>query len=122
MRIIQKRLVVDREDYYLVHLYIINPMLPSRMTPMEMKTLAAFMAVEGFDGDRFSSTPRRLVKEKLNLTTKSLCNHLSSLVAKGYLRRDAERRTLVIHPALIPDDGKQGYQFRLEIGDEARQE
>lgn len=118
MRIIQKRLVVDRKDYYLIHLNIINPMLPSHMTPMEMKALAAFMAVEGFDGDRFTAAPRRMVKEQLGLTTKSLCNHLSSLVAKGYLRRDVERRTLVIHPALIPDPKMQGYQFKLEIGDE----
>ena len=47
MEVIRKKIKVDKEEYFKKHLEVINPFIPTKFTPMEMKVLTAFMNLEG---------------------------------------------------------------------------
>ena len=116
MHIVQKAIKLSKYDYYEKHLLIINNVLPVQMTPKEAKVLAAFISLEGdIATNPFGTTGRKLVRERLGLSSGGLGNFLDQLKKKGFLR-ESEDKEITILPVLVPSkDGVQGYQFKLEI-------
>lgn len=117
MNIIKKSLKLTKKEYYTKHLLIINHILPIQMTPKEAEVLAAFMSLEGdIADDPFSTTGRKLVKNKVGISAGGLGNYLDQLKTKEFiLEKDGK---LIILPILIPNRLVQGYQFKLENTDE----
>lgn len=110
---IKKALLLDREEYYETHLSIVNCILPSgvRMTPMEIKILGNFMALEGDAAEyRFSTLGRAEVMTKCRQSPSGLSNHLKSLIKKGLLK---DNGVVTIFPLLFPEENEQYYRFRL---------
>ena len=110
---ISKTLRLNRDRYFETHLSIINGVLPVKLTPMEITVLAAFMAIEGdiVNNDRFCTTARKIVKEKLSLSDGGLGNYLKSFKTKEFVR-DTNQGT-IINQILIPDSKEQSYSFKL---------
>ena len=85
---IRKELALTRDKYYMKHLSIINPLLPVSLTPKEIEVLAAFMALKGdIANDRFGTTARKLVMDKLSLSLSGLGNYLKSLKDKRFIKQ-----------------------------------
>lgn len=111
MKIISKSISLDNYNYNKKHLYIINPMLPIQMTDKEIEVLSAFMSLSGdLANEPFSTTGRKIVKEKLSLSLGGLGNYLRSLKSKGFILGEDK---LHILPLLIPEPDVQIYNFRL---------
>lgn len=111
MKIISKSISLDSYNYHKKHLYIINPMLPIQMTDKEIEVLSAFMSLSGdLANEPFSTTGRKIVKEKLSLSLGGLGNYLRSLKIKGFILGEDK---LYILPLLIPEPDVQIYNFRL---------
>lgn len=114
MNIIKKSLKLNKSDYYTKHLLIINHILPIQMTPKEAEVLAAFMSLEGdLARDPFSTTGRKLVRQKVGISAGGLGNYLDQLKEKGFILEN--NKDLKILPILIPENRIQGYQFKLEV-------
>ena len=115
MEIIKKAIKVKPEDYFNTHLEIINPLMPTKFTPMEMKVLAAFMTLEGeiVEEGRFNSHTKKIVMEKLKLSAGGLGNYLRALVNKKYLNKSKYTKTLTVAEYLLPENKWQGYQFKI---------
>jgi DNA-binding MarR family transcriptional regulator len=113
MNIIKKSLRLSRGDYYTKHLLIINHILPIQMTPKEAEVLAAFMSLEGdLADDPFSTTGRKIVRERVGISAGGLGNYLDQLKEKGFILE--VDKVLSILSILIPEKKVQGYQFKLE--------
>lgn len=111
---ITKRLTLGRMDYFETHLSFINCVLPIKMTPMETKVLATFMAIEdNLAQYRFQKIGRKLVKDRLGLSSAGLSNHVRELLAKGHMTKDEATEELSILPILYPKGTTQDYRFRL---------
>lgn len=111
---INRRMILSKTDYYETHLLFVNCILPSnlRLTPMEMKVLAAFMGLEGDIAEyRFGASAKKVVMKKLSLSVTSLANHLASLIAKDAIVKDGDQTHIL--PMLIPHNGEQTYLFKL---------
>ena len=109
---IRKVLELDRGNYYLKHLEIINPFLPIRLTPREIEVLAAFMSLENeLAEDRFGTTARKVVRSKLIITPGGLGNYLKSLKQKGFIYKS--RGAFQIANIVMPVEGIQTYSFKL---------
>jgi len=116
MNIIKKVLKLGKEDYYKKHLLIINHILPVQMTPKQAEVLAAFMSLEGdLANDPFSTTGRKIVRNKLNISAGGLGNYLDQLKKKKFIIEEGDK--LKIFPILRPDQDVQGYQFKLEVNE-----
>ena len=106
---IKKQLILTRDAYYNKHLAIINPLLPISLTPKEIEVLAGFMALKGdIANDRFGTTARKLIMDKLSLSLSGLGNYLKSLKDKGFIKQDN-----TILPLLFPEEKQQMYEFKL---------
>lgn len=119
MKIIQKVLRnLSAEVYNQKHLQIINQFLPIQMTEKEVEVLAAFMALDGdiAKKDRFGTTPRKIVMEKLGISPGGLGNYLKSLRDKNYIFKN-EYNVLQIRDFLLPEESAQGYQFKIQKQD-----
>ena len=92
MKIVQKTIRLSKEDYYKIHLNIINTLLPeqSRMVNKEIGVLATFMSLDKsiIEEDMFNTLARKQVKAKLNLSAGGLGNHLKSLIEKKHLSKN----------------------------------
>ena len=112
--IIQKALKAGGQ-YYELHLTIINPFLPERLSDKEIKVLAAFMEIEGelVEDYRFNPVVRKKVMEKLKLSPSGLSGYLKSLIAKNMLDKNEYSGRLTIAEFLIPISDNQGYQFKI---------
>ena len=109
---IRKQLELDTEDYNTLHLEIINPFLPVRLTPKEIEVLAAFMSLQGdLANDKFGTTSRKVVKEKLKISSGGLGNYLKSLKEKGFLFKD--KGAWNIARIVMPDKEITEYSFKL---------
>lgn len=120
MNIIRKALKLSKEEYYKKHLLVINHLLPIQMTPKEAEVLAAFMSLEGdISKDPFSTSGRKMVREKLKISAGGLGNYLDQLKTKGFIYEYEyeDSKILKIIPILIPEGKIQGYQFKLEINE-----
>lgn len=120
MQPIQKTLKLHKTKYYELHLNIINNFLPVQMTPKEIEVLSIFMS---FDGElaekaRFGSTARKLVKEKMKITTAGLSNYMRTLKEKGFITGEDETNYNIL-PILIPEKEEQIYMFKfINFGDD----
>ncbi len=115
MVLIRKTLSLGKNEYYETHLLIINGVLPARLklTPMEVKVLAAFMALEGdvINTDRFCTSARKIVKNKLDLSDGGLGNYIKSFREKRIIVKQGEIEVII--PLLIPEADQQEYNFKL---------
>jgi len=105
-----------KQDYYTMHLFIINPFLPIKLSPKEIEVLACFMSLTGdvTEEGQFSKGARRIVRNRLNLSHGGLGNYLKSIETKGFIRFD-EMGIGYIPTILIPDKELQGYNFEIEL-------
>jgi DNA-binding MarR family transcriptional regulator len=109
---IRKVLKLERGEFYLKHLEIINPFLPVRLTPREIEVLAAFMSLENeLSEDRFGTTARKVVRNKLTITPGGLGNYLKSLKQKGFIYK--RQGAFQIAGIVMPTDDVQTYSFSL---------
>lgn len=116
MSIIRKALKLKKEEFYKKHLLIINHILPIQMTNKEAEVLAAFISLEGdLAKDPFSTSGRKIVRERLNIQPGGLGNYLDQLKTKGFIVENKETKELQIIPILIPSKIEQIYQFKLEV-------
>ena len=119
MSIIQKVLKLSKEEFYKKHLLIINHLLPVQMTKKEAEVLAAFISLEGdLAKDPFSTTGRKIVRERLKIQPGGLGNYLEQLKIKGFIIENKETKNLTILPILRPNANNQIYQFKLQVDNE----
>ena len=109
MRILQKSLKVPRKEYMRKHLEIISPLLPEKLTKMEIEVLALLM--ENSE-QAFTTEYKTIICTKLKLSPQGLSNYISSLKKKGFIEK---REVAYIPEYLYPEPEIQGYQFKLEI-------
>jgi hypothetical protein len=115
MKAISKKLVLNSKAYFIIHLSIINALLPIKLTPKELEIIALFMSLQGdIAKDRFGTTARKLVMKELGLSDGGLGNYLKALKEKGFISKDNE-----ILSMLIPNNEKQEYFFQLINSDHA---
>lgn len=108
--IVSKTLKLNKDKYYETHLSIINGVLPVKLTPMEISVLAAFMSLEEYN-DKFCTSARKIVKNKLDLSDGGLGNYLKSLKIKKFIIDTEEMTT--IWSLIIPSKEEQSYSFKL---------
>lgn len=115
MEKIQKGLTLTKEEYYVKHLSIINPMFPIELSKKEIEVLAAFLALDKaiVEDDYFNSLARKKVREKLNLKAGGLSNYLRTMISKDFLEKSDITGRITIKPYLIPDPIAQGYMFKI---------
>ncbi len=110
---IRKVLRLPKDQYYRVHLSLVNALLPIQLTPKEIEVLAGFMSLDGdISRDRFGTSAKKIIKEKLNITDGGLGNYMKSLKDKGFLLFD-ENGKLMVRPFLQNDEKEQIYNFKL---------
>ena len=117
MKEIKKILRLPKIAYFETHLSIINCILPKKMTPTEIKVMAAFMCLEGDVAQyRFGPTAKKIVMNVVNpekpLTPAGLSNHIGSLIDKGFLLKSNGITTIL--PILMPEEKEQLYMFKLQ--------
>lgn len=113
MKELKKLLKLDRDNYFETHLSIVNCLLPTKMTPMEIKVIAAFMALEGDIAQyRFGPSAKKIVREKLKISPAGLSNYMTQLLDKGFLIKTGDMTK--IFPILIPEDEEQLYMLKLQ--------
>lgn len=110
---ISKILTLKDDEYYKVHMELINPILPVKLSPKEIEVLSAFMSFDGIlSNDRFSTTGKSIVRERLKLSHQSLSNYIISLAKKGFLVKDSSNKLQML-PILFPDKKEQIYLLKL---------
>lgn len=115
MKIISKALKqLGEEKYYLKHLQIINQLLPVTMTNKETEVLAAFLSLGGdiVKKDRFGTTARKIVMDKLSLSPGGLGNYMKQLNNKGFIFKN-EYNVFEVRDFLFPEEDNQGYQIKI---------
>lgn len=115
MKIIARELkTLSEEEYYKKHLQIINPLLPKQLTQKELEVLAGFMALDGdiVKKDRFGTTARKIIKDRLSLSDGGLGNYLKALKEKSFIFKN-EFNVLEAQSMLFPEKDWQGYQFKI---------
>ena len=116
MQVLKKSIKCSsREEYHQLHLHIINPLLPNKLTDKEILILSSFMSIDEklVEDDRFNSLVRKKVMEKHKLSAGGLSNHLKSMITKGFLTRSKVTSRIKIKPFVKPGDNMQGYKFRI---------
>ena len=112
---ISKNLLLPKDKYYEVHLSLVNALLPTirKLTPKEIEILSLFMGLEGdISNDRFGTSAKKIIKEKLNLSDGGLGNHMKSMKQKGCIGlRDG---IIIINPLLQCSPTEQSYTFKLK--------
>lgn len=115
MKIIQKAFKLDKEHYYVMHLQLVNAILPVKLTDKELEVLAAFMALDSniIEDGYFNPIARKRVMKKLDLIPAGLSNHLASMIKKGFLTKNSITNVISIKEFLLPEEDGQGYQFKI---------
>lgn len=118
MKLLQKIIRVNREDYFKMHLNIINTLVSEKekMVNKEIEVLAAFLSLDKniIEEDMFNTLARKQVKAKLgNMSAGGLGNHLKSLIEKKHLSKNEITGKITVNPAIIPQEPIQGYQIKL---------
>ena len=109
---IVKTLRLEMYEYYRTHLSIINCLLPVKSTNREIDILALFMCFDGiFEHDRFGTTAKKMIREKLGLSHQGLSNYITSLTKKKMLSIEDEQ--IKILPILHPNRDEQIYHIKL---------
>lgn len=108
-----KTLKLNRLEYYITHLKIINSIVAFELTDKEIHILSHFLSMEGdIRNDLFGTTSRKLVREQCNITLSGLTNYLNSLQIKKCVIRDNDNR-LRLHPILNIDSTEHTYTLKL---------
>jgi len=118
--IIRKSLTgLSVDQYYQKHLHIINQFLPIQLTKKEIEVLAGFMSLKGdlTKQDRFGTQARKIIMEKLDMSSGGLGNHLKSLKNNDFIIINSKGK-LEINSYLVADENQQGYQFKIVKKDE----
>lgn len=120
MGILKKIMTVPREDFYVTHLSIINSLLPVKMTPKEIEVLGIFMAIdtEKTGQSRFGAAGKKIVKDRLKISSGGLGNYLKSLRDKGFIYY-TENKDLAFIDILEADPTSQTYLFKIIKEEEA---
>lgn len=115
MKIIRQSYTVGNNDYYKLHLSIINTILPVKLTEKEIDVLGKFMSLEKslIEDEYFNSVTRKKVMDELNLKPGGLSNHLKSMIDKGFLSKNKITKKITIKPFLLPEEKTQGYQIKI---------
>lgn len=103
MRKVSKVVTLSGNTYYKVHLQLINPVLPVKLSDKELDVLSYFLMF----GD-LSRESRKVVREKLGMSFGSLTNHIRHLKEKGFILGNDELNSLI-----VPDGKSQEYVFKL---------
>lgn len=112
MEQIKKALYLDKTEYYETHLSLMNCIIPVKMTPMEIKVLAAFIKLEGDIAIfRFGPSARKVVMLELGISVSGLSNFITSLRNKNLLKKEGDN-TAIWH-LLFPEPTEQLYLFKL---------
>jgi hypothetical protein len=113
MQEIKKLLTLTKHEYYETHLSIINCIIPEKLTPTEIKVLAAFMALEGDIAQyRFGPSAKKIIMKELGLKPAGLSNYMTALKNKSFLL-ESENGVINILPILLPEKEEQFYRFKL---------
>lgn len=110
-----KTLHLSKMDYYTTHLFLINAMLPIKLTTKEIEVLALFMSFDGdLAKDRFGTTAKKLVRENMNpkISHAGLSNYISSLENKKIIQKNKEGK-FEIRSLFNTNSEEQIYQFKL---------
>lgn len=112
-----KTLRLEMFEYYTTHLSIVNCLLPVKITNKEIEILSLFMCFDGIlEDDRFGTTAKKMIREKLGLSHQGLSNYITSLKEKKLLSIENEK--IKILPILHPNREEQAYMIKLvNIGD-----
>lgn len=116
MKVLQKTVKVDKENFYKMHLNIVNSFQENKLTGTEIEVLAAFMSLDKsiIEEDMFNTLARKQVKEKLgNMSAGGLGNHLKSMITKEFLIKNEITNKITAIPSLIVEGTSQGYQIKL---------
>jgi hypothetical protein len=116
MEVIRKAIPCkSRLEFYELHLAIINPLLPNKLTEKEILILASFMSVDEklVEDDRFNSVVRKKVMQKHNLSAGGLGNYLKSMIKKGFLSKSKITGRIKIKDFMLPKSNVQGYEFKI---------
>ena len=117
MKPVIKSLLLEKIDYYITHLSLINCVLPTKLNPKEIEVLAHFMSFkEDPENERFSSHNRKIVRNRLNISHGGLSNYIGSLRDKKFLT--GRGKDVNVLPLLLPDSSNQTYMFKLKNVDE----
>lgn len=115
---VRKVLRLNKIDFYETHLSLINCIFPkeARMTPMEIKVLAGFMALEGDVAQfRFGPTAKKIVMSTVNpekpISPAGLSNYITSLTHKGFIDKSTDMPKIV--PLLTLEENEQVYMIKL---------
>jgi len=112
MKVIRKKLILNKKDYYKIHLNIINSILPVKLTSKELEVLAVFMSLEGdIKKDPFGTSGRKIVMSIVGISPGGLGNYLHSLKKKGFI--NIVNNKLNILNILIPEEKNQFYEFKI---------
>ena len=119
MKIIQKSIMLEEHDYYTIHLDIINPFIPTKLTEKEREVLGMFMSFKGrlAEKDRFDTSFRKEVRQKLGLSPGGLGNYIKIFKDKEVITEGLDGK-LVIKQYLFPEENEQFYQFKIIKKDE----
>lgn len=115
MKIIQQAFKLENQEYYTMHLGIINAVLPVKLTEKELEVLAAFMSLDKsiVEENYFNPVARKKVLKKMDLSPAGLSNHLKSMINKGFLSKNDITNAITIKVFLLPEEDNQGYQFKI---------
>lgn len=114
MKIIQKSMMLEEKDYYVMHLDIINPFIPNKLTEKEREVLGMFMSFEGklAEKNRFNTSFRKDVRKALNISPGGLGNYIKSFKDKEVVTEGLDG-VLTIKSYLFPENKEQFYQFKI---------
>lgn len=114
---IKKQIYSTGLQYYLNHLTIVSTMLPEdkQLTPVEMKTLAAFMYVYNGVFDKYHVTfeTRKRVRDLLQMSSASMSMYIKKLNELQYLQRIEGSNNYNILESLIPEENMEKYMIIL---------
>lgn len=115
MKIIQQAFKVENEKYFIMHLGIINAVLPVKLTDKELEILASFMSLDKniIEDSYFNPVARKKVLKKVGVSPAGLSNHIKSMIDKGFLVKNNITNFISIKDFLLPEDEEQGYQFKI---------
>lgn len=113
--ILRKELELSKEDYYKVHLALVNAVLPNaaKLTEKELEVLAYFMSLpDEIPLGRFGTYARKLVKEKMKINDSGLANYLRFLKNKRFIL-EKDNKLIFVPLINIPSD-EQSYSFTIK--------
>ncbi len=115
MKLIQKALKLNKENYYKVHISLVSILLQINLTKTEIELLSKFMSLDAslIEEDMFNSYARKQVRENLKMSHSSISNHIASMINKGALSKNKITNRILVDPKLIPESNSQGYQIAI---------